>query len=282
MSNRSYASLLVHLELGRPNTGLLRVATEIAAQFKSRVIGIVACQPMLVGYGDGYVDFGLIEHNRKDIGKQVLEAEAEFRAAWAGQPDGARTPLEWRSAVLSTTLVDELARHARAADLILTTDPSGGRYDESRNVDRAELILKAGRPVLMVPAALDRLRFQHVLVAWQDTRECRRALSDALPLLQWAGLVSVVEIAPQSRLAEAQRGVADVAGWLGTHGVAAEPVAVVADGNTAAQLNSIARAQRAELIVAGAYGHSRLREWALGGVTRDLLLRADCCTFLSH
>ena len=270
---------MLHLELGRPNTGLLRVAAEMAAQFKSRVIGMVACQPMLIGYGDGYVDFELIEQNRKDIAREVAEAEAEFHAALTGRV----ARLGWRSAVLRTSLVDEITIQARAADLILTTDPSGDLFDESRNVSRGELILQAGRPLLMVPPTLDRLRLQHVLVAWQDTRECRRAISDALPLLQWAGQVSVVEIAPEGSFDAARQRVADVASWLEMHGVTAEPVAVATQGDSpAAQLKNIAHELHAELIVAGAYGHSRLRQWALGGVTRDLLMQADCCTLLSH
>lgn len=279
MTNRSYPSLLLHLELGRANTGLLQVAAEIAAQFKSRVVGMVLCQPMPVLYGEGYVDYGLIEQNRQDIARDVLAKEAEFRAAFTAQ----ELALDWRSAVLGSSLVDELAAEARTADLILTTEPSGGGFDESRKLGPGELILQAGRPVLMVPRALNRLQLQHVMVAWQDTRECRRAVADALPLLQWAGQVSVVEIAPDGGLKAARTRVADVANWLMGHGVLAEPVAVATQGDsTALQLKHIAQELRAELIVAGAYGHSRLREWALGGVTRDLLMQAHCCTLLSH
>ena len=279
MFERSYPSLLVHLELGRPNAGLLRVAADLAAQFKSRVMGMVACQPILVGYGDGYVDFELIEANRRDITRQVAEAELEFRAAFEGRD----VSLSWRSAVLTTALADEMALQARAADLILTTDPSGDEFDGSRSLSRSELILQAGRPVLLVPPKLDRLRLQHALIAWQDTRECRRAVTDALPLLQWAGLVSVAEICPSAGLAESALRLADVTAWLQSHGVEAKALPTAADGgDTALQLKRIALSLRAELIVAGAYGHSRLREWALGGVTRNLLMHADCCTVLSH
>ena len=281
-TNRTYPSLLVHLEMGRVNTGLLRVAADLAAQFKSRVMGMALCQPILVDYGDGYVDFELIEANRRDIARQVVDAEAEFRAAFQGL-SGSHVALSWRSAVLTTALADEMATQARTADLILTTDPSGDSLDGSRNLSRSALILQAGRPVLMVPPALGGLRLQHALIAWQDTRECRRAVSDALPLLQWAGLVSVAEIGPPEGLARSTERLADVTAWLRSHGVQAEALPTAANGSdTALQLKRIAQALRAELIVAGAYGHSRLREWALGGVTRDLLTQAEGCTLLSH
>ena len=73
-----------------------------------------------------------------------------------------------------------------------------------------------------------------------------------------------------------------VVGWLKRHGIAAVSLAWPSSGDDAAQLNAIAQEQGANVIVAGAYGHSRLREWALGGVTRELLLRADRCVLVSH
>ena len=76
--------------------------------------------------------------------------------------------------------------------------------------------------------------------------------------------------------------VEDVVGWLERHGVVAETLACRSIGEDATRLNDIAQEQNADLIVAGAYGHSRLREWVLGGVTCDLLLRADRCSLVSH
>ena len=94
--------------------------------------------------------------------------------------------------------------------------------------------------------------------------------------------MTVAEIAAEEDLPEARTDVADVVGWLKTHGVKAEPLAVAAKGDDAAQLSVIAQDQKADLVVAGAYGHSRLREWILGGVTRELLLHTGRCSLLSH
>ena len=83
--------------------------------------------------------------------------------------------------------------------------------------------------------------------------------------------MSVVEVAAEEDLADARERVADVAHWLSGHGIVADALASASTGEDARALNAIAHSQGANLIVAGAYGHSRLREWALGGVTRT------CC-----
>jgi nucleotide-binding universal stress UspA family protein len=129
---------------------------------------------------------------------------------------------------------------------------------------------------------VDKLKFDQVLVGWKDTCETRRAIADALPSLKEAGHIDVVEIAAAGQIAAAQARVTDVVGWLKCHGIVAEPMALTSTGNDARQLDTIAQERGVDLMVAGAYGHSRLREWVLGGVTRDLLLRSDRCSLISH
>jgi nucleotide-binding universal stress UspA family protein len=121
-----------------------------------------------------------------------------------------------------------------------------------------------------------------VVVAWKDTRESQRAVLDALPLLKVAAHITVVEIAPKDGLASARRRLEDLVAWLERHGVTAEPLAVAATGEDADQLAHFVQEHEADLMVAGAYGHSRLREWVLGGVTHDLLMSAACCSLVSH
>lgn len=116
-------------------------------------------------------------------------------------------------------------------------------------------------------------------IFWKSTSG---AAVDALPLFKKAGHVLVVEIAAEEDLAEARARLKDVAGWLRRHGVSAETLASSSHGEDSAQLRAMAREHAADVVVAGAYGHSRLREWALGGVTRDLLLRTERCSLLSH
>lgn len=274
-----YRTLMAHLELGHSNAGLLRIAGELAQRFDAGVIGIAMCQPMQIIYSEGYVPADLIVQDREQREKEVAAAEAEFREAL--QACGER--LEWRSKVTADPLADYLAREARSADLIITgVDHNVSVFDHSRHVNIGDVVMHVGRPILVVPTAAAGVRFDSVMVGWKDTRETRRAIVDALPFLQKAAQVAVVEIVAAHELEAAQARLDDVVQWLGRHGVTAEPIARPSGGEDAQQLNAIAVERNAGVIVAGAYGHSRVREWVLGGVTRDLLLRAGCCALVSH
>ena len=94
--------------------------------------------------------------------------------------------------------------------------------------------------------------------------------------------MTLVALAAQDQLAPTEESVKQVTGWLAHHGITAEKLVEEARGDDADQLNRSAHQHRADIIVAGAYGHSRMREWALGGVTRDLLMRDDRLTLVSH
>ena len=274
----TYGTLMVHLELGRSNAGLLQIAGDLAERFHAGVSGIAACQPMQLVYGDSFISGDIYEQDRQELDKEMKAAEAEFRRALQMRA----VTLEWRSTVMFTLLSDYLAREARSADLVITGIASGDLFDSSRSVNTGDLVMRAGRPVLVVPAAAGKVKLDRVVVGWKDTREARRAVSDALPLLKCASHVAVVEIAVEEELAAARTQIEDVAGWLNRHGIKAECLTSPSTGDDATALYAMAQAQGADVIVAGAYGHSRLREWALGGVTRDLLLRANWCSLLSH
>jgi nucleotide-binding universal stress UspA family protein len=146
----------------------------------------------------------------------------------------------------------------------------------------SEFVMQVGRPVFIVPRSIKETKLERVVVAWKDTRETRRAAYDALPILKMAAHVSVVEIATGDGLADARLHVQDVVAWFKRHGIAAEAVTSNSTGDDAEQLRFVAEERNADVIVAGAYGHGRLREWVLGGVTKDLLLRAERCSLVSH
>ena len=274
----TYASLMVHLELGHSNAGLLRITGDLAARFGASVTGIVACQPMQLAFAEGYVPGEVFEQDSKQRKREIGVAEAEFRAAL----QSCGSTLQWRQTVRFAPLPEYVAHEARGADLLITGVASGDLLDSSRSVNTGDLIMQAGRPVLVVPHSLQTLPLESVVVGWRDSRETRRAVSDALPLLKIAGQVTVVEIAAPDAMAAARRHVEGVVAWLALHGVAAESSVSPTTATDAAGLYTIAQDLGADLIVAGAYGHSRLMEWALGGVTRDLLLKQDFCALLSH
>jgi nucleotide-binding universal stress UspA family protein len=277
----TYQTLMVHLELGRSNAGLLKVASDLAERCHATVIGISACEPLRDTYsnmGDFYISGEVVALDREEIDRELKVAEAEFRATLTGHAKA----VEWRSAVTFRSLSDYLALQARCADLVITGVSRNSVLGGSRQSDTTNLIVQAGRPVLIVPHTADKLRLERIVVGWKETREARRAVMDALPLLKWATHVAVVEIAPEPELTSARSRLADVVAWLERQGVPAAPIAARSNGADAAELNEIVQRQGADLIVAGAYGHNRAREWALGGVTRDLLLCADRCALVSH
>jgi nucleotide-binding universal stress UspA family protein len=275
----TYTTLMVHLKAGEPNAGVLRVSGQLAERFDATVIGIAARQPLQLLYDNGFGSTDVITQDLREVEKALEAAEAEFRAALHGRAKS----LEWRSSITIAPLAEYLAHEARAADLLLSgpNSPHSPLY-RPRYVDLGSLLMQSGRPLLIVPDVMDRLKVRRMVVAWKDKREARRAVADALPLLNLAGQVTVVEIASKLDMAAATARVADVAAWLGRHGIAAEPMAAPAAQDDAERLAAIADVYQADLIVAGAYGHSQVREAFLGGVTRDLLLRSERCAFLSH
>ena len=274
----SYKTIMVHLELGRSNAGLLAICATLARRFQANVIGIAGCQPVRL-YDEAYLVPEVFAEDRETIEKQMNATEEQFRTLLAG----AAKEIEWRSTVTYLSLADYIAHQARAADLIITgPDISGTLFDSTRRVAIADLVMQAGRPVLVVPHGRDKLDLDHVVVAWKGTRECRRAVADALPLLKLASRVTVVEIAPDAEISRAKGHLADVQKWLGGHGVTAKSQAAVAIGPDSERLAEILREKKSDLVVAGAYGHSRVREWVLGGVTGDFLLNPDRCVHISH
>lgn len=273
------ATLMVHLELGHPNMKLLQITADLAGRLNADVMGIAACRPLQIIYGGGYVPGDLIEQDREELEKEIRDAETEFRAALENH----RGNLEWRSTVTFTSLADYLAEQARCADFLITgVDRKGSMFDSSHHVDIGDLIMQLGRPALIVPSDLEKISLQRVLIGWKDTRESRRAVLDALLLLRKADHVAICEIASEEGMAAAQAHLADVVGWLKRGGITAEPIAALATADDATRLDAIATEQAVDVVIAGAYGHSRLREWAFGGVTKDLLLRASRCSFVSH
>jgi nucleotide-binding universal stress UspA family protein len=274
----TYSTLMVHLDLDEPNDARLHIAGDLAEQFDAKLIGIASCQPQPSVYADGSFAHGLVEQLRKEAEEKLRSLQQRFTTAFQNRIKD----VEWRSAF--ATPVDYVAHEARAADLVITgADRSGALADPLWRLDPSELVMKLGRPMMVVPPEVDRLKLASVVVGWKDTREARRAVVDALPLLQKAKEVTVVEIIESdSDRAAAGRRVADVAAWLGRHQIDASHMVPNHRGDAVEQLIRHASDVEADIIVAGAYGHTRMREWIFGGVTMDLITKGDRCSLLSH
>lgn len=271
-------TLMVNCELGQSNALVLAAASNFAERFQMRVIGIAVSQPVQMMYGDYYISAEAVDEDMKGVDIKTAEAEQEFRRALASRAG----QLEWRSATVFASTAGHIAQEARAADLVMSGMPAIAALGGLRQLDMGDLVLQAGRPVLIVPATPCSTNFDHVLIAWKDAREARRAVLDALPLLKKSAQVTVVEIAHDSQLTQARSNLSDVSHWLKMHGVVAETIAIKSSGHDANALEAIAQQQGADLVVAGAYGHSRLREWAFGGFTSELMQPTQRCSFVSH
>jgi nucleotide-binding universal stress UspA family protein len=273
----TYRSLMVYLELEQGSEPALRVACELADRFKSRVIGVTAGLPAAPIHADGMIASSVLEVDYEQLDRAIDRCETRFRTALKGFCD----PLEWRSGAAYPA--DFLAAEARAADLLVVgRSENYAPFGPHQLLDIGDAVMKAGRPVLVVPPRHTSLALDRILVAWKDTAESRKAISAALPLLRKATELTIVEIvSDEGERDVAAARVADVADWLQRHDVQSSARVELSAGD-ASHLDAIASEARVDIIVAGAYGHTRLREWIFGGVTRHLLQRSSTCVLLVH
>jgi nucleotide-binding universal stress UspA family protein len=228
-------------------------------------------------FADGDFAQQLLDQEASAIGTRLSALESEFRAA----TEKRASEVEWRTA--RALPVPYMLQQARAADLIVVGARSETLVDPCAAPDPSDLLMQAGRPLLVVPPTTEWLDLRSVLIAWKDVREARRAVFDALPLLAAAKEVTVTEVPEQDgRRANALSHVADVATWLRGHGIAANTVVPEKAGDVSEQIEKIASNIGAGAVIAGAYGHSRFREWVLSGVTRHLATESRRCAFLSR
>src|SRR5215475_13520150 len=270
----SYATMMVHVDAERDSEQRVQLALELAERFEATLIGIggLALRPAFAG--GGVAVYG--EPTEREL--QQMRVRLDDMGKKFCTQGQCLKQVEWRSALeVPTELV---SREARAADLVIV----GPRHPASiALIDPGVILLRAGRPVLVVPDIVAPRGFQRVVVAWKDTRECRRAVRDALPFLQQAKEVLLLEIGEDDSQSQAKKNLADVAACLVRHQVVvAAEVWRRPRRPVAAELLHVVQEEKADLIVAGGYGHSRLGEWIFGGVTRELLSASPVCCLLSH
>ena len=272
----SLAAMMVHVDVERDCVQRVQLALALAHRFQAALIGVAGLplRPALAA-GGVVVYHEPTEHECHTVSARLDDMGRSFRAM--GQH---LKQVEWRTAL--EVPYELVSREARAADLIIVgaRHPVGNVHDL---VDPGAILLRAGRPVLVVPDIVAPLQLHRVVVAWKETRECRRAVRDALPLLRQAKEVLLVGLGEGETESNAKRSLSDIAAYLLRHRVVvAQEVWRQARGAVAAELLHLVRVEEADLIVAGGYGHSRLGEWIFGGVTHELLTSSPVCCMLSH
>ena len=184
----SYATVMVSLALDQPNEARLEAAGQIAENFDAGIIGIAASQfsPPLY-FTSGEQAQNLIDQGQAALKNRMSELEAQFRGAIKNRGKS----VEWRSAI------DFPARYilsqARCADIIVSGGHSDAFSDPFALASPKDLVMQAGRPLLVVPDTATGLDLRSMLVAWKDTAEARRAIVDSLPLLRKAKDVTVAD-----------------------------------------------------------------------------------------
>lgn len=277
-----YRSLLVHLEPDSTSSeARLQLAIALARECEAVLVGTAARMTRSPVIGDPYgiaaIDGQLLEAERMSIEEELARLERMF----GEQTSGKDLRTDWRCAVSYPDAF--IAREARAADLVIVGRGERQRSAAHQFPDPGDVLMRAGRPVLVVPPGASALGGKQIVLAWKDTREARRAVWDALPALGRAEAVHVVEVAEGDDLNAAAARLTDVVDHLSRHGVKAEAeVRTLRERSVADELILFAELKGADLIVAGGYGHARLREWAFGGVTGDLLRHCPKCCLLSH
>lgn len=270
--------ILVLINPGEPSMARVRLACALAARHDSQIIGLRCADPFsrLMMASDPTAGL-LIGDLLRDLRAQASGTAAELEAAFREQLRREALPGEWR--YVEAAAFDHAPLHARYVDLVVLGQPA----ESDRLVE--EMLFHAGRPVLVVPTAGHFTDIgRNVLIGWNAGREATRAVHDALPILEKAQSVTIFAANPSGGVSGlGDMPGADIARHLARHGV--EVVVRQASSDTVPDadllLNTVAEIG-CDLIVAGAYGHSRLREMVLGGVTRSLLRHMTVPVLFSH
>jgi nucleotide-binding universal stress UspA family protein len=267
---------------GRTDTaGILEFAGILAQEHGARVISVfMQPEPTVTPaetFARGKGMESIIEVHRA----QLERIEAEHRAQFENIVRRCGIRSEWRSLPY---LSSEVGVHAYYADLVVIARPESAGPSAGPPGLAESLVLSSGRPIIMFPARGTVSQVRRILVAWNATRESIRAVADALPLLVKAKAVQVLVVDHErNRAGHGQDPGADIARHLARHGAHVEVLRLSSEGEEVGRLLlSKAAAFGADLLVMGAYGHSHLREWMFGGVTRTVLYEAVLPVLMSR
>jgi nucleotide-binding universal stress UspA family protein len=280
----AYRTILVHLTTDKLTNGRVATAAALAQQFDAHLIGLAPT---------GWTQMPAMAMPGIDLAGYEAAAIAELRRQ--GQLCAASFDEQVRRLGVTTyeSRVEEgdasgvMALAARYCDLTVVsqTDPDTAPAGPSLILPQ-EVLLQSGRPLLVLPYAgtWSIAPAARILVGWNASREATRAIHDALPLMKKATSVEVAVFEPPADVDRAHGELpgADIALWLARHGVTVNVKHVPVKVAAGEALLSHAADMDADLIVTGGYGHSRLRQAVLGGVTRTLLRSSPVPVLLSH
>ena len=264
--------------------GILEFAGELAEEHGARLIGVFL-QPELTitpaeTFARGTGMLGVSELHRS----QLERIDADYRALFGDivRRHGLRPESEWRSLPNSS---NEVGVHAYYADVVVIAQPRPeGRTDRPPGLAES-LILTSGRPIILFPSVSTVSRIRRILVGWNARRESIRAVADAMPALMKAEAVEVLVIDHERTAGHGEDPGAEVARHLARRGVKVD-TRHLSSAKEKEEVGHLLLSQAAtfgaDLLVMGAYGHSQLRDWMFGRVTRTVLREAGLPVLMSR
>ena len=271
--------IVANLSVGPARDVATDFAVSVAAAFDAHLTGVAFNYDPLMPVGDMYVAPEVLQSQRIENEKAATAAatrldEAARRAAISAQARMIDAP------VVSTP--DRFAHIARRFDLSVLGQPEPDKPALDRLIVEAALF-DSGRPVLVVPyIQRSGLKLDHILLCWDGSRSAARAVGDAMPFIVRAKTAEIVMVVAESAKSDEMPGV-DIAQHLARHGAKVTIERIVAtEIDVASTILSHAADTSADLLVMGGYGHSRLREFILGGATRGILAAMTVPTLMSH
>jgi nucleotide-binding universal stress UspA family protein len=271
--------IVVNLGLGT-NDPAGNYAVSVAEAFGSHVLGIAFCyEPVIPGTVMGGIPPEIIESQRAESTKKARTAIERFEQS----AKRAGISAETRSIMTSISgAADEIGRIARRFDLVVAGQ-AGHKDSLPDEVIDEGVLFESGRPVIFVPFInKSGMQLDRVMVCWDGSRTAARAIADAMPFLEKAKQVEIVIISDKPSKKDEMPG-ADLGQHLARHGLKVDVKRITSsDIDVPSTILSYAADSSADMIVMGGYGHSRLREFVLGGATRGILEAMTVPVFMSH
>ena len=271
--------IIVNLGLGGRDPAS-EVAVSVAETFDAHVLGLAfAYDPIIPGTVMGGIPAEFIETQRTEASARAAAGVARF------EDMARRAGVSYEHRILNASLSgasDQLGRLARRFDLVVAGQPERDQSLPEDIIDEGALF-ESGRPVIVVPFIhKGPLALERVMVCWDGSRAAARAIADSLPLMKKAKTVEIVIVTNGRHKGDELPGV-DLGQHLARHSLKVDVKRIASpDIDVASTLLSYAADSSTDLIVMGGYGHSRLREFVLGGVTRGILRSMTVPILMSH
>jgi nucleotide-binding universal stress UspA family protein len=281
LTSGALREIVVFLDCSTAATAILEFAGALAKEHGARLMAVFVQPAADLTEAEAFAPGSGVQEAMEAHRTEIEGVEAVYRATFEQVVQGHGLTSEWKSLPHFSS---EVAVHAYAADLVVIARP-GSEVSSAEPAGLAEsLVLSSGRPILLFPPDGKVYQVRRILVAWNATRQSVRATADAMPLLERAEAVEVMVIDPKRhRVIHDHEPGTDIARHLANHGVHVEVQRLSSEGQGAGHVMlSQAAAFKADLMVMGAYGHSLVREWVFGGVTRTVLYEANIPVLMSR